>query len=48
MEKYYVSFRMQKSDKKIERVYSSINKTTKEWNDYFDKSCGGVYKWWRE
>ena len=48
MVKYWISFKMQKSDEKIDMVYSYKNKTTAEWNECFERSCGGVYKWWRE
>jgi hypothetical protein len=45
---YWISFKMSKSDDKIERCYSNTFKTTKQWNEYFERKCGGVYKWWRE
>lgn len=48
MTKYWINFQMQKSKPKVERVYSSTYKSDDEWDEYFEKSCGGVYKWWRE
>ena len=45
---YWISFKMSKSDDKIERCYSNTFQTTKQWNEYFERKCGGVYKWWRE
>lgn len=48
MAKYWINFKMSKSDDKIERCYSNTYQTKKQWDEYFERSCGGVYKWWRE
>ena len=40
--KYWVSFKMSKSDDKIERCYSNTYQTDNQINEYFEISCGGV------
>ena len=45
MKKYWISFQMQKSNTKKEYVYCFTYNTDEQWDDYFEESCGGVYRW---
>lgn len=46
-EKNYIYFKMTKSQQEIDRVCfeGRVDMSNKEINQYFEESCGGVYKW---
>lgn len=45
--RYYIVFQMQISELKFEKVFFNSKQTDEEIDEYFEDSCGGVYKWWR-
>ncbi|MDB9980606.1 hypothetical protein OAD61_00700 [bacterium] len=45
---YVIRWQRQKKVNLIKTVIFSEPQTDEEINDYFENTCGGVYKWWRE